>query len=188
VGLTASLLASHDARLWRAAACASQRPRFHRALPLVQVRHTHDPGARVPQQGSRMPAGACCMRSGAGQRLDARTSAQQRHAAARARSQAACLPGGAARESRRCSAARRRVLRAGVQRAASAALARGRARRHPGPDRVDVRGARRARAAGGPRLAGAHAPGARRRGLRAPAGRAEAGSAGHSRLPLLSIA
>jgi len=64
------------------------------ARPLVQIRHTRGPRAQVLPQGARMPAGACCMHSAAGRRLAARTPAQQRHAAARARSQAACLPGG----------------------------------------------------------------------------------------------
>ena len=48
----------------------------------------------------------------------------------------------------------RRILRAGVQWAAGAALASRRARRHPGPHRLLRLRARRARAAGGHRLAG----------------------------------
>ena len=52
-------------------------------------------------------------------------------------------------------ALRRRVFCAGVQRAAGAPLAAGRARRHPGPDRLDVRRACGARAVGSHCLAGA---------------------------------
>ena len=70
----------------RRAACASQRFESSRAWPLVQVRNTHDLRARVLQQGARMPAGACCMHCAARRRLVARASAQQRRAAARARS------------------------------------------------------------------------------------------------------